>query len=331
VLQQRCRCGDTLFRHRFESWRKGALAVRVVDNVTELIGHTPMVQLTRVVSPHAADIFVKLERFNPGGSVKDRPANNMIRAAEAEGLLRPGMTLIEPTSGNTGIGIAMVAAARGYKAILVMPDTMTRERIAILKAYGAEVVLTPGHLRMGGAVDRAREMQRALGDDALILGQFDNPHNPDAHRRTTAIEIIDQMEGRIDAFVSSAGTGGTITGVGETLKAEIPGIAIYVVEPEGSPVLSGGSPGPHKIVGTSPGFIPTILNTGIYDAIYQASDADAIEMTRRLARDEALLLGISCGAVVWAATQVALQLGPGKRIAALCPDTGERYLSMDVF
>jgi len=305
--------------------------VQVVDHVTELIGRTPLVKLSHVVDKDCADIYVKLERFNPGGSVKDRPAYNMIHEAEEEGLLRPGMTIIEPTSGNTGIGIAMVAAAKGYRAILVMPDTMTRERIAILQAYGAEVVLTPGHLRMSGAVAKAEELCSELGDDGLVLGQFDNPHNPNAHRKTTAIEILDQLDRRLDAFVSSAGTGGTITGVGETLKWELPGTLIYVVEPKGSPVLSGGQPGPHKIVGTSPGFLPTILNTSVYDRIYQASDEDAMQMTRRLAREEALLLGISCGAVVWAAVQVARELGPGKRLVALCPDTGERYLSMDLF
>ncbi|MCY0876549.1 MAG: cysteine synthase A [Firmicutes bacterium] len=305
--------------------------MRVVDNVTELIGNTPLVQLQRVVPGGCAEVFVKLERFNPGGSVKDRPAFNMIVAAEEEGRLHPGMTIVEPTSGNTGIGIAMVAAARGYHAVLVMPDTMTRERIAILKGYGAKVELTPGHLRMGGAVDRAVELCEELGDRGIILGQFDNPNNPNAHRKTTALEILTQMDGRLDAFVASAGTGGTITGVGETLRERVDGIGIFVVEPKGSPVLSGGQPGPHKIVGTSPGFVPSILNTGVYDRIYQAADEDAMEMTRRLAREEGLLLGVSCGAVVWAAICVARDLGPGKRVVALCPDTGERYLSMDLF
>lgn len=305
--------------------------MRVVDNVTELIGRTPLVKLTRVVPDDCAEIFVKLERMNPGGSVKDRPAFNMIHEAVQAGRLRPGMTIIEPTSGNTGIGIAMVAAACGYRAILVMPDTMTRERIAILVAYGAQVVLTPGHLRMTGAVQKAMELCAELGDEGIILGQFDNPHNPDAHRHTTALEIIEQTDGELAAFVSSAGTGGTITGVGETLKDRLPGIGIYVVEPKGSPVLSGGQPGAHKIVGTSPGFIPAILNTSVYDRIFQASDEDAMDMTRRLARDEGLLLGVSCGAVVWAAIAVAKELGPGKRVVALCPDTGERYLSMDLF
>ncbi len=305
--------------------------LRVADSVADLIGTTPMLKLRRVVDDQCAAVYVKLERFNPGGSVKDRPALNMIEQAEHDGLLRPGMTIIEPTSGNTGIGIAMVAAAKGYRAVLVMPDTMTRERIAILQAYGAQVVLTKGYLRMQGAVDKAEELRRELGDQAIILGQFDNKANPDAHRKSTAPEILAQMDGHLDAFVSSAGTGGTITGIAEVLKATIPGVKAYVVEPKGSPVLSGGEPGPHKLVGTSPGFVPRILNTKIYDRIFLASDEDAIEMTQNLAHKEALLVGISSGAVVWAALQVAKELGPGKKVVALCPDTGERYLSMGIF
>ena len=302
-----------------------------VDNITELIGGTPLIRLRRVARADGAAVYAKWERCNPGGSVKDRPAQNMIRCAEEEGRLRPGMTIIEPTSGNTGIGIAMVAAARGYRAVLVMPDTMTRERIAILKAYGAQIVLTPGALRMGGAVEKAEELRAELGDDAIVLGQFDNPANPDAHRRTTALEILEQMDGRLDAFICSAGTGGTVTGTGETLKERVPGVRVYVVEPKGSPVLSGGRPGPHKIVGTSPGFVPAILNTSVYDRIFQASDEDAMEMTRRLAREEGILAGVSGGAVVWAALQAAREFGPDGRLAALLPDTGERYLSMDLF
>ena len=303
----------------------------VVDDITQLIGHTPLIRLRRIAEGAKADIWVKWERYNPGGSVKDRPAEHMIRMAEERGELRPGMTIIEPTSGNTGIGIAMVAAARGYKAILVMPDTMTRERIAILQAYGAQVVLTPGTERMGGAVAHARELRDRLGDEAIILGQFDNPDNPDAHRRGTAPEIMEQMDGRLDAFICSAGTGGTVTGTGEALKERLPDLRVFVVEPLGSPVLSGGKPGPHKIVGTSPGFIPSILNTRIYDRIFRASDDDALEMTRRLARDEGILAGVSGGAVVHAAVQVARELGRDKRLVALLPDTGERYLSMDLF
>ncbi|MHB1626780.1 MAG: cysteine synthase A [Bacilli bacterium] len=303
----------------------------VVDDVTKLIGRTPLLKLRRVAPKGAAEVFVKLERFNPGGSVKDRPAANMIAAAERSGRLRKGMTLIEPTSGNTGIGIAMVAAAKGYRAILVMPDTMTWERIAILRAYGAQVVLTPGALRMAGAVQKAEELQREMGADAMIVGQFDNPDNPDAHRKGTALEILEQTGGRLDVFVSSAGTGGTVTGCGEALKRALPSVRVYVVEPKGSPVLSGGQPGPHKMVGTSPGFIPAILNTGVYDRIFQASDEEAVDMTKRLAREEGVLTGVSGGAVVWAALQAARETGAGARIVALCPDTGERYLSMDLF
>ena len=305
--------------------------MKVVKRVTELIGNTPLLQLQRIADSSMAEVWVKLEKFNPGGSVKDRPAQRMIEAAEQAGTLHPGMTIIEPTSGNTGIGIAMVAAAKGYRAILVMPDTMTWERIAILKAYGAQVVLTPGNLRMSGAVQKAQELKTELGDQAMILLQFENPNNPDAHRISTALEILEQTDRHLDAFVASAGTGGTITGCGEVLKEHIPGVKVYVVEPKGSPVLSGGQPGPHKLVGTSPGFIPKILNTNIYDKIYQVADEEAIEMTKRLAREEALLVGVSAGAVVYTALQVAKDLGPGKRVVALCPDTGERYLSMDLF
>lgn len=305
--------------------------MKVVDNITELIGDTPLIRLRRLVTDDMATVWVKWEKYNPGGSVKDRPAYNMIVQAEKEGRLRPGMTIIEPTSGNTGIGIAMVAAARGYRAILVMPDTMTRERIAILKAYGADVVLTPGAQRMGGAVEKANQLREELGDQAFIPGQFDNPENPNAHRATTAVEVLEASGGRLDAFVCSAGTGGTVTGTGETLKERLPGVKVYVVEPKGSPVLSGGEPGPHKIVGTSPGFVPSILNTEVYDRIFQASDEDAMEMTRRLAREEGILAGVSGGAVTWAALQVAREEGSGKTVVGLLPDTGERYLSMDLF
>lgn len=305
--------------------------MRVVDCVTDLVGRTPLFRPQRIMDDGFADLLLKLERFNPGGSVKDRPALNMILRAQERGDLRPGMNIIEPTSGNTGIGIAMVCAAMGYRAILVMPDTMTRERIAILHAYGAKVVLTPGRLRMQGAVDKANELRLAMGDDAVILGQFDNMDNPDAHRATTALEILEQVDGQLDAFVCSAGTGGTVTGVGETLREHLDNVRIVVVEPQGSPVLSGGKPGPHKLVGTSPGFIPRILNTDIYDQIIQVSDDEAIDMMRQLAQREALLVGISSGAVVFAARQVARELGSGKRVVALCPDTGERYLSMELF
>ncbi|MCM2996294.1 cysteine synthase A [Paenibacillus cellulositrophicus] len=303
---------------------------KVVQNITELIGDTPAVKLRRLAGEQDADVYVKLEYFNPSGSVKDRAAYNLIAQAEQDGLLKPGSTIIEPTSGNTGIGLAMNAAAKGYRAIMVMPDNMTKERINLLKAYGAEVVLTPAAERMPGAIRKAQELHREI-QGSFIPQQFENRANPDIHRRTTALEIIEQMEGRLDAFVATAGTGGTITGTGEVLRERLPGIGIYVAEPKGSPVLSGGQPGPHKLVGTSPGFIPPILNTDVYDEIFQVSDEDAIGTTRRLAAEEGILVGPSSGASVWTALQVARRLGPGKRVLCIAPDTGERYLSMGIF
>lgn len=303
---------------------------RVVSDVTQLIGHTPIVQLNRIAEKDSADVCVKLERFNPSGSVKDRAAFSLIDAAERQGILKRGDTIIEPTSGNTGIGLAMNAAAKGYKMILVMPDNMSAERIKLLQAYGADVVLTPAAERMPGAIRKAEELRDQM-PGSFIPNQFENRANPDIHRSTTAMEIMDQTAGRLDAFVATAGTGGTITGTGETLKALIPGIHIAVVEPQGSPVLSGGQPGPHKLVGTSPGFIPSILNISVYDEIIQVSDEDALNTMRDLARKEGLLLGPSSGASVWAAMQVAKRLGRGKRVVCIAPDTGERYLSMDIF
>lgn len=267
----------------------------VYNNVVEMIGQTPMVRLQRVVPQGAADVYVKLERFNPSGSVKDRAAYNLIRTAEEQGLLAPGGTIIEPTSGNTGIGLAMIAAAKGYRAILVMPDNMSKERINILKAYGAEVVLTPSSERMPGSIAKAMEL-RAQIPGSFIPQQFQNQANPDIHRVTTAPEILEQMEGRLDAFVATAGTGGTITGTGEELRKHLPELHIAVVEPQGSPVLSGGQPGPHKLVGTSPGFVPDILNTEIYHEIIQIADEEAIGMVRSLARQEGILVGPSSGA-----------------------------------
>lgn len=303
---------------------------KMVNSVTELIGNTPAVQIRRLVGENDAELYVKLEYFNPSGSVKDRAAYNMIAQAEKDGLLEPGSTIIEPTSGNTGIGLAMNAAAKGYKAILVMPDNMTKERINLLKAYGAEVVLTPAAERMPGAINKALELQKQI-PGSFIPQQFENQANPDIHRVTTALEIIEQMEGRLDAFVASSGTGGTITGTGEALREKLPGIGIYVVEPKGSPVLSGGQPGPHKLVGTSPGFIPDTLNTSVYDEIVQVSDEDALQTTRDLARLEGILVGPSSGASVWTGIQIARKLGKGKRVLCIAPDTGERYLSMGVF
>jgi len=302
----------------------------VVNNITELIGNTPVVRLNRLTTPQDAELYVKLERFNPSGSVKDRAAYNLILQAELGGQLKPGGTIIEPTSGNTGIGLAMNAAAKGYKAILVMPDNMTKERINILKAYGAEVVLTPAAERMPGAIAKALELGKKVAN-SFIPQQFENKANPDIHRTTTALEIMEQMEGKLDVFVASSGTGGTITGTGEVLREQLPDIRILVVEPQGSPVLSGGKPGPHKLVGTSPGFIPAILNTKVYDEIVQVSDEDALKTVRTLAAQEGILLGPSGGAAVWTALQEARRLGPGKRVLCIAPDAGERYLSMGIF
>ncbi|HZG80161.1 MAG TPA: cysteine synthase A [Brevibacillus sp.] len=302
----------------------------VYQNITELIGRTPIVRLRRMVPREAADVFVKLEKFNPSGSVKDRAAFNLIHTAEEAGLIKPGDTIIEPTSGNTGIGLAMNAAAKGYRAILVMPDNMSKERINLLKAYGAEVVLTPSEFRMPGAIAKAVELQKEI-PNSFIPQQFENPANPDIHRITTAKEIYEQMEGKLDAFVATAGTGGTITGTGETLREQLPDLQITVVEPKGSPVLSGGKPGPHKLVGTSPGFVPSILNTSIYDEIVQIADEEALQTMRNLASMEGILVGPSSGASVFAAIQVAKRLGAGKRVVCIAPDTGERYLSMGLF
>ncbi|WHY21529.1 cysteine synthase A [Paenibacillus sp. G2S3] len=302
----------------------------VVNNITELIGNTPVVRINRLTTPQDAELYVKLERFNPSGSVKDRAAYNLILQAELGGQLKPGGTIIEPTSGNTGIGLAMNAAAKGYKAILVMPDNMTKERINILKAYGAEVVLTPAAERMPGAIAKAIELGKEVAN-SFIPQQFENKANPDIHRTTTALEIMEQMEGRLDVFVASSGTGGTITGTGEVLREQLPDIRILVVEPQGSPVLSGGKPGPHKLVGTSPGFIPAILNMKVYDEIVQVSDEDALNTVRTLAAQEGILLGPSGGAAVWTALQEARRLGPGKRVLCIAPDAGERYLSMGIF
>jgi cysteine synthase A len=304
--------------------------MNVYENITQLIGNTPVVKLQRIVPERAADVFVKLEMFNPSRSVKDRAAYNLIATAEAEGFIQPGATIIEPTSGNTGIGLAMNAAAKGYKSILVMPDNMSKERINLLKAYGAEVVLTPAAERMPGAIRKAIELQKEI-PGSFIPQQFENKANPDAHRTTTAIEILEQMEYQLDAFVATAGTGGTITGTGEVLREHLPNLHIAVVEPKGSPVLSGGQPGQHKLVGTSPGFIPSILNQKIYDEIIQIADDEALETMRSLARQEGILVGPSSGASVFAAITIAKRLGAGKRVLCIAPDTGERYLSMDLF
>ncbi|ALS79451.1 cysteine synthase [Planococcus kocurii] len=304
--------------------------MKLYNNITELIGDTPVVKLNRIVPEGAADVYVKLEMFNPSKSVKDRAAYNMIKMAEEDGLLTEGATIIEPTSGNTGIGLAMVAAARGYRSILVLPDNATKERINLLKAYGSEVVLTPSDEKMPGAIGRALELQKEI-PNSFIPQQFENKANPDIHRTTTALEILEQMNGKLDAFVASAGTGGTITGTGETLKEHLPELYIAVVEPKGSPVLSGGKPGKHKLVGTSPGFIPSILNTKIYDEIMAIQDEDAIDIFKRVAREEGIFVGPSAGATIYAAIELAKRLGSGKKVLCIAPDTGERYLSMNLF
>ena len=301
---------------------------RKAETVLDLIGNTPVVRLRRLPPPGAAVVWAKLERANPGGSVKDRIGKAMIEAAEEAGVLQPGDVIVEPTSGNTGIGLAMTAAVKGYRLILVMPDTMSAERRALLKAYGAELVLTPGTDGMKGSIAQAEELVREHG--YFMPQQFENPANPEIHRRTTAAEILAQV-GHVDAFVAGVGTGGTITGVGEILKDTLPGVKIVAVEPAASPVLSGGAPGKHKIQGIGPGFVPAVLNTGVIDEIVQVTNDDAAQTTRRLAREEGILAGISSGAAVWAAIQVAQGLGEGKTVVTLLPDTGERYLSMGLF
>ncbi|AVI42017.1 cysteine synthase A [Bacillus pumilus] len=307
--------------------------MKVAQNIAELIGDTPLVQLQRLQPDNAAAVYLKLESFNPSGSVKDRAAYNMIVEAEKQGKLTKGATIIEPTSGNTGIGLAMNAAARGYQAILVMPDTMTKERINILKAYGAQVILTPGEEKMPGCIRKAEELAAQI-PHSFIPMQFDNRANPDAHRGTTAVEIMDavkQIGKPLGAFVATAGTGGTITGTGEELKKAFPQLTIRVAEPKGSPVLSGGTPGKHKLVGTSPGFIPQILNEHVYDEIVQVSDEDAYTITRQLARLEGILVGPSSGAACYAAIETAKQLPADQIVICMTADTGERYLSSDVY
>ncbi|WP_462411271.1 cysteine synthase A [Neobacillus sp. Marseille-QA0830] len=307
--------------------------MKVVNNIAELIGETPLVKLNRLAPENGASVYLKLEYFNPSKSVKDRAAFNMIIEAEKAGRLKPGGTIIEPTSGNTGIGLCMNAAARGYKAIIVMPDTMTQERVRIMEAYGAKVVLTPGDEKMPGAIKKAQELAQEI-PDSFIPMQFENEANPDAHRHTTAVEIIEAMKeiGRpLSAFVATAGTGGTITGTGETLKEHYKNLTIHVVEPKGSPVLSGGKPGPHKLVGTSPGFIPDILNTNVYDEIHQIADEDAYNIARRLAKEEGILVGPSSGGACFAAIEVAKRLSSDDVVVCIACDTGERYLSSDLF
>lgn len=302
---------------------------RIANSVFELIGNTPVVKLNRLVDEDSADVYLKLEYMNPGSSVKDRIALAMIEDAEAKGALKAGDTLIEPTSGNTGIGLAMVAAAKGINAILVMPDTMSQERRNLLRAYGAELVLTPGAEGMKGAIKKAEELAEEHG--YFMPQQFSNEANAEIHRRTTGKEILEQFDGELDAFIAGVGTGGTITGAGEVLKEAIPSIQLYAVEPTDSPVLSGGKPGPHKIQGIGAGFVPSILNTEIYDGIIQVKNEDAFELARKAAKEEGILGGISSGAAIYAALQTAKKLGKGKKVLAIIPSNGERYLSTPLY
>lgn len=299
-------------------------------NILEQIGNTPIVRLEKLEEAGSAAIYAKIEAFNPGGSIKDRICLSMIEAAERDGLLKPGGAVVEPTSGNTGIGLSMVCVVKGYKIVLTMPDTMSIERRRLLAAYGAELVLTPGAQGMRGAVQKAEELAAAHG--YLLPQQFKNPANPDVHRRTTGPEIINAMAGLpIDAFVSGVGTGGTITGVGEVLKKFNPQIHIVAVEPADSPILSGGEPGPHKIQGIGAGFIPDVLNTKVYNEVVKVGNEAAYAATRRLALEAGILVGISSGAAFVGAQQTAKKLGKGKNVVVILPDTGERYLSTGVF
>jgi cysteine synthase A len=305
--------------------------MNIANNVTELVGNTPLVKLNRVTAGCGATVVAKLEFFNPGSSVKDRIAVAMLDAAIAAGKIGPDTVVLEPTSGNTGIGLAMVCAARGIKCAFTMPETMSRERKLLLKAYGAELILTPGPDGMGGAINKATELAAA---DAryFIPQQFENPANPAVHRRTTAEEIWRDTDGQVDIFIAGVGTGGTVTGVGEALKAKNPKIQVIAIEPDASPVLSGGAKGPHPIQGIGAGFVPAVLNTGIYDEVIRVTNDNALTTARRMATEEGLLVGISSGAATWAALEVARRPeNAGKTIVVIVPSCGERYLSTVLF
>lgn len=303
---------------------------KLADNILELIGNTPIVRLNRIAEKHSAAIYAKLEQFNPGGSVKDRICLSMINEAEKQGLLKPGSTIIEPTSGNTGIGLAMVGVVKGYHIILTMPETMSLERIYILKSLGAEVVLTSGIEGMSGAIKKAEEILKNT-KNSFMPQQFKNPANPKIHRETTAIEILEAVGDKIDVFVAGVGTGGTISGVGEVLKERNPKIKVVAVEPETSAVLSGGKPGAHKIQGIGAGFIPETLNRKVIDEVVKVSDNDAYWTSQRLAKEEGLFVGISSGAAAFAAVKEAKSLGKAKTVVTILPDTGERYFSMQQY
>ena len=302
----------------------------IYDNICQVVGRTPVVRLNRIAKDGWAEMLVKLESFNPGGSVKDRIGLSMIEAAELEGKLKPGGTIVEPTSGNTGIGLAMVAAAKGYKVILTMPEEYSVERITLLRAYGAQVVLTPRERAMQGAIDKAEELVRQ-NPTYFMPQQFKNPANPEIHRKTTAKEIIDTCGERLDALVVGVGTGGTATGTGEVVKEKIKSLKLFAVEPAESPIFSGGKAGPHKIQGIGAGFIPAIFNKDVVDRFIPVSFDDARHAARRLAEQEGVLCGISSGAILHASCLVASELGRGKRLLAILPDTGERYLSTELW
>lgn len=302
---------------------------RLVNSIAELVGGTPVVKLNRLTNEDQAEVYLKLEYMNPGSSVKDRIALAMIENAEKNGKLKPGDTIVEPTSGNTGIGLAMIAAVKGYSAVLVMPETMSLERRNLLRAYGAQLVLTPGAEGMNGAVRKAEELASENG--YFMPQQFENEANPEIHRLTTGPEIVEQMGDQLDAFVAGIGTGGTISGAGQVLREKYPNIKIFAVEPKDSPILTGGKPGPHKIQGLGANFVPGTLNREIYDEIIHISTEEAFEASRRVAKEEGILGGISAGAAIHAALQVATELGKGKKVLAIIPDNGERYLSTALY